>query len=212
MRVWSHTRPRLSLPIGCCRPRPRGHWLGRGRVSRARPGAMAAERGLELVRELHRAAGGHLPPFRVSAGTGPGNTGTGPAGGRPALTARVRCCRRRRCGRRWRRCGRCTSGTRRMCELGSCSRHSAGGAPRPPALLLLLIPQVRSEGGTDGPDFPYPVPALLPAAEPAVPPGLPVSAASLGPSRPAQGPRGQRVDSGPGQQGGCAAASPCVPC
>ncbi|XP_014110101.1 DNA replication complex GINS protein PSF1 isoform X2 [Parus major] len=26
---------------------------------------MAAERGLELVRELHRAAGGHLPPFRT---------------------------------------------------------------------------------------------------------------------------------------------------
>ncbi|XP_058691303.1 DNA replication complex GINS protein PSF1 isoform X2 [Poecile atricapillus] len=28
-------------------------------------GAMAAERGLELVRELHRAADGHLPPFRT---------------------------------------------------------------------------------------------------------------------------------------------------
>lgn len=118
---------RLSLPIGCGRPRPCGHWLVRGRVSRARPGAMAAERGLELVRELHRAGGGHLPPFRVSAG-GTGNTGMG-----PALADRVRCCRRRRCGRRWRRCARCTSGTRPMCELGSCSRHGTGGAPQLPS-------------------------------------------------------------------------------
>uniref|UniRef100_H0YV90 DNA replication complex GINS protein PSF1 n=3 Tax=Passeroidea TaxID=175121 RepID=H0YV90_TAEGU len=45
---------------------------------------MAAERGLELVRELHRAAGGHLPPFRVSRG-GTGSSG-GPAAGPLPLT------------------------------------------------------------------------------------------------------------------------------
>lgn len=80
--------------------------------------------------------------------------------------------------------------------MGSCSRHSAGAAPRPSALLLLLfllprIPQVRSQGGTDGPDFPHPVPALLPAPEPALPAGLPVSAASPAPSLPAQPPKGR---------------------
>lgn len=71
--------------IGYGGPRPCRHWLAHGRVSRARPGAMAAERGLELVRELHRAAGGHLPPFRVSSG----NSGMGSAARPLPLTVRA---------------------------------------------------------------------------------------------------------------------------
>lgn len=116
---------RCTPPVG---PAPRLP-LAAGQPSfpRARHGGMAGERAVGLVRELQSAAGGRLPPFRVSAV----GAGRGAMRGRPVLTGRVRCCRRRSCGRRWRRCGRCTRGTRRMCE---CRGGAFGGGARSSAL------------------------------------------------------------------------------
>lgn len=138
---------------------------------------MAAERGLELVRELHRAAGGHLPPFRVSSG----NSGMGSAARPLPLTVRAVADGRDAAGAGG------DAGAVRAEPGGRVSWAPAehGRCCPAPALLLRfyllpLIPQVRSEVGTDGPDFPHPVPALLPAPEPALPAGLPVSVAGGG--------------------------------
>lgn len=63
--------PAPSLPLAAERrrfPRPRAAWRD----------GMAGERAAGLVRELHRAGGGNLPPFRVS-GDGPDRDGMGPA-------------------------------------------------------------------------------------------------------------------------------------
>lgn len=65
--------------------------------------------------------------------------GTGAAVGTPRGSSSLsclRCCRRRSCGRRWRRCGRCTSGTRRMCECwggpgGPVPSHPVPSCPIP---------------------------------------------------------------------------------
>lgn len=115
-----------------------------------------------------------------------------------------------------------------------------GGGPEPARTSVTrLLLQVRSEVGTDGPDFPHPVSALLPAPKPALRPGLPVSAAGGdgGLPRPVggterrfkthtpppkrQGPQALGVEAlGPGewflcgvlQQGSCRAVSLCVHC
>lgn len=77
--------------------------------------------------------------------------GTGAAVGTPRGSSSpscLRCCRRRSCGRRWRRCGRCTSGTRRMCE---CWGGPGGPVPSLPVpsrcnAALLAGPKRRRAG------------------------------------------------------------------
>lgn len=70
-------------------PSAASHWLrGSAVFPRARRGGMAGERAVGLVRELQRAAGGHLPPFRVSGDTGRGpGPRWGPPGARPHRVA-----------------------------------------------------------------------------------------------------------------------------
>lgn len=104
-------RPRRRSLLAAERPRfPRARRHGGGAGGGA--GAGAAPR--------CRRAPAALPGER---GCGAGAAGR--AQGRPALADRARYCRWRSCGRRWKRCGRCTSRTRRTCECRSQSRDGA---------------------------------------------------------------------------------------